>query len=161
MGFASHLGPWLLGTVKDTTGTTAGTVRNMGATVVTQNKTVNWNDAALSSASNAFVLPAGAQINNVLLYTSGGFTGTGTITITVKVGSTTIASATLTSATASAGALTLTAAAADTLANIGATDQFLTYTFAATTLTAGSGSLICAYTVRGSDGATAPTVFQN
>ena len=36
MGFATHLGPWLLGTVKDTTGTTAGTVRNTGATIVAQ-----------------------------------------------------------------------------------------------------------------------------
>ena len=30
MGFATHLGPWLLGTVKETTGTTPGTVRNTG-----------------------------------------------------------------------------------------------------------------------------------
>jgi hypothetical protein len=144
-----------LGTIKDTTGTTVGSVANTGATVVTQNKTVAFNDAALSSAANAFVVPAGSQINNVLLYT-GGFTGTGTITITVKLGSTTIATATLTSATASAGALTLTAAAFATLSNTGTTDQFLTYTFAATTLTAGTGSLICAYTVRNSDGAYRP-----
>ena len=34
MGFATHLGPWLLGTVKDTTGTTAGTIRNTGCTTV-------------------------------------------------------------------------------------------------------------------------------
>lgn len=159
MGLATHLGPWLLGTVKDTTGSTAGTVRNLGATVVTQSKAINYNDAALSSASNAFVIPAGSQINNILLYT-GGFTGTGTITITVNLGSTAIASATLTSATASAGTLTLTAAAFATLANTGTTDQYLTYTFAATTLTAGSGVLIAAYTVRNSDGTYIPTSQQ-
>jgi len=39
MGFATHLGPWLLGTVKNTTGTTAGTIRNMGATTVAQTYT--------------------------------------------------------------------------------------------------------------------------
>ena len=158
MGLASHLGPWLLGTVKDTTGTTAGTVRNMGSTVVKQSKTINYNDAALSSAANAFVIPAGSQINNVLLYT-GGFTGTGTITITIKLDSTTIASATLTSATASAGPLTLTAAAFATLSNTGTSDLYLTYTFTATTLTAGSGTLSSAYTLRNSDGTYAPTAF--
>ena len=36
MGFASHLGPWRLGTVKDTTGTTSGSISNMGCAVVTQ-----------------------------------------------------------------------------------------------------------------------------
>jgi hypothetical protein len=30
MGFASHLGPWLLGTVKYTTGTTVGTIAEHG-----------------------------------------------------------------------------------------------------------------------------------
>ena len=30
MGFATHLGPWLLGTVKNTTGTTVGTLQNTG-----------------------------------------------------------------------------------------------------------------------------------
>ena len=40
MGIATHLGPWLLGTVKDTSGTTAGTVRNIGATMVTQSVTL-------------------------------------------------------------------------------------------------------------------------
>jgi hypothetical protein len=63
MGFASHLGPWLLGTVKNTTGTTAGTIRNMGATTVTQTAAVTSADAA---ASQAFVLPAGAILLEVV-----------------------------------------------------------------------------------------------
>ena len=36
MAFATRLGPWLLGTVKNTTGTTAGTINNLGATIVAQ-----------------------------------------------------------------------------------------------------------------------------
>ena len=44
MGFATHLGPWLLGTVKNTTGTTAGTIRNTGATVVAQPITIGFAD---------------------------------------------------------------------------------------------------------------------
>ena len=38
MAVATHLGPWMLGTVKDTTGTTAGLIRNVGSTVSTQSK---------------------------------------------------------------------------------------------------------------------------
>ena len=44
MGFATHLGPWLLGTVKNTTGTTAGTVCNTGCTVVAQSGTTTVAD---------------------------------------------------------------------------------------------------------------------
>ena len=60
MGFATHLGPWLLGTVKNTTGTTAGNIRNMGATVVTQSKAILYTD--ITAATVAFTIPAGSQI---------------------------------------------------------------------------------------------------
>jgi len=46
MGFATHLGPWLLGTVKNTTGTTAGTIRNMGATTVNQTATMTVSECS-------------------------------------------------------------------------------------------------------------------
>jgi len=59
MALATHLGSWLLGTVKNTTGTTAGTIRNIGATIVTQSNTLAYTD---TSAKQLFVLPAGAQI---------------------------------------------------------------------------------------------------
>ena len=59
MGFATDLGPWLLGTVKNTTGTTAGTVRNTGCTVVAQSGATTVAD---TSANNLFMIPAGAQI---------------------------------------------------------------------------------------------------
>jgi hypothetical protein len=61
MGFASHLGPWLLGTNKYTTGTTAGTIQNMGATIVAQTDTVTFAD---TTAVTAAVLPAGACITS-------------------------------------------------------------------------------------------------
>jgi len=63
MGFATHLGPWLLGTVKNTTGTTAGTIRNMGATIVAQTYTAPTSVIlATPAAQQMFVLPAGAKI---------------------------------------------------------------------------------------------------
>ena len=63
MGFATHLGPWLLGTVKNTTGTTAGTIRNMGATIVAQTYTASASVILASpTAQQMFVIPAGAKI---------------------------------------------------------------------------------------------------
>ena len=98
MGLASHLGPWRLGTVLNTTGTTAGTIRNMGATIVAQTKAITFAD---STSTQAFVLPAGALITNmqvivsnvgstdaIVTYTVGGTsltTGTGVLVIAYMV----------------------------------------------------------------------------
>ncbi len=154
MGFASHLGPWLLGTVKNTTGTTAGTIRNMGATVVSQSADVVFG----TLTGTAFVLPAGAQVTSVTVVTSvvfsaattcklsiGGtdFTTNGTVT---NVGSVALAA----NATTPGGWL-----------NVGATDAIVTYTLAGAGLTTGAATIIISYVVRNSDGAANPTAFQN
>ena len=81
MGFATHLGPWLLGTVKNTTGTTAGTIRNMGATVVTQTGLTTVND---TTATTEFVLPAGAQILEFFVDITTAYAGTTGNTITIQ-----------------------------------------------------------------------------
>jgi hypothetical protein len=155
MAFASHLGPWLLGTVKNTTGTTAGLVRNMGATSVGQNATVTWSDAATSTA---FWVPAGSLITSVAFYSSTGFTvASGSSTLTVFANSTQIANVTVgTTGAAFAGAVTFTAAGAATLANVGSSDVAIKYTVAGTTLSAGSGTLVVEYLVRNSDGSANP-----
>jgi sporulation protein YlmC with PRC-barrel domain len=63
MGIATHLGPWLLGTVKDTTGTATGTVRNVGATTVSQSYTAPSTVILTSpTAQLMFALPAGSKI---------------------------------------------------------------------------------------------------
>jgi len=57
MGIATHLGPWLLGTVKDNAG------RNVGATTVSQSYTAPASVILTSpTAQQMFVLPAGAKI---------------------------------------------------------------------------------------------------
>ena len=69
MGIASHLGSWLLGTVKNTTGTTAGTVRNMGATIVAQ--TYNLTAAQVAGLTGSLgAIPAGSCITNVQFMTT-------------------------------------------------------------------------------------------
>ena len=153
MGFASHLGPWLLGTVKNTTGTTAGTIRNMGATIVAQQANVAYTDAA---ATQAFVLPAGASIATINLYQTTAFTSGGTGTITVYVNGSAITSA-ITISTGNTGQQTLTIGTSNPtlVTNVGSSDAIITYTFG--TVTAGAGMLQISYVVRDSSGAANPS----
>jgi len=153
MGFASHLGPWLLGTVKNTTGTTAGTIRNMGATSVGQVAAVTSADAA---ASQAFVLPAGAIITNIALYQTTTFTSGTSGTLTVYVNGTSVGSLAITTGTAGNLSISASSAAQSALwANVGSTDAIVTYTPA--TLNAGAGVLLVEYIVRNSDGTANPS----
>lgn len=139
MGFATHLGPWLLGTVKETTGTTAGTVRNTGATMVTQSV------ALVPSVAVTLMLPAGAMIHAVQSLMTTGAVGTPNVTVGgVIIG-------TLSTA-AGFNTLTVTAANVGTIANVGTTDALLSYTATA----ASAGTLSIAYTVRNADGSSVP-----
>jgi len=149
MGIASRLGPWLIGTVKDTTGTIAGTVRNMGATIAAQTKAVAFGDTA---ASQAFVIPAGSLITSVQLVQSGATFTSGTSgTFTILLNGTAIGALTITTGTAGTLAISPgTQAQAALFANVGLTDAVITYTGA--TLNAGSGVLVMAYMVRNPDG---------
>lgn len=140
MGFATHLGPWLLGTVKNTTGVTAGTVRNTGAAVVSQQV------AMVAGAAVTVMLPAGAIIHQVQAFMTTGAVGTPDVT----VGGTIIGTL---STAAGLNALSVTAANVGTMANVGATDAVLSYTATA----ASAGVLSVDYTVRGSDGVGYPT----
>ena len=159
MGFATHLGPWLLGTVKDTTGTTAGTVRNTGSTIVCQTKTIAFGD---STAATAFALPAGALITAIQLITTTAFSGGTSPTVACSIGATAITNG------VSLGAVGVTAAtlgavsatAAGLVANVGTTDVLVTYAVSGAP-TAGAGTLVIAYTVRGADGVGYPVGNQN
>ena len=144
MGFATHLGPWLLGTVKDTTGTTAGTVRNTGASVVTQQVTL------VAGSAVTLMIPAGSIISNVQAYMTTGAAGTPNVT----VGGTIIGTL---STAAGLNSLTVTAANVGTMANVGSTDAILSFTATA----ASAGVLSVTYTVRGSDGVGFPVGNQN
>ena len=153
MGFATHLGPWLLGTVKSTTGSTAGTIRNLGATVSAQQKSVAFNDTA---ASQAFVLPAGASITSANLFITTAFTsgGTGTITLYVN-GSAVTAAITVSGLGTGRVSLTLGTSNPTLITNVGTADAIVTYTFG--TCTAGAGMLQMDYIVRDPSGGMYPT----
>ena len=154
MGFATHLGPWLLGTNRYTSGTTATTTENMGCTVVSQSANVVFG----TLTGNLIAVPAGSQIVDVKVVTTtvfsaattcvldlGGtaFTTTGTIT---SVGSVALGA----NATTPGGWL-----------NVGSSDIFVSYTLAGTALSTGAATIIVTYAVRGSNGAQNPSGTQN
>ena len=160
MGFASHLGPWRLGTVKDTTGTTAGTISNMGCTTVAQSGTIT---KSTTSASNMAVLPAGSQILNIYVDVTEDFNAATGNTITVKAGATTIGTVGgATTTPVAAGRATVTTAAPATWVNVGTSDVIITAVFAGvgTAATTGAATITIEYVVRNSDGAQAPTAQQ-
>jgi len=162
MGFATHLGPWLLGTVKNTTGTTAGTIRNMGATTVAQSAATTVND---TTAVTLFVIPAGAQITNFFVDITTAYSGTTGNTITIKTdGGTTLATvggATTTPLAVGRATTTLSGTNMATLLNVGTTDMIVQVVYAcAGTASGGAATVTCQYIVKGSDGAANPTSTQ-
>ena len=181
MGLATHLGPWLLGTVKNTTNVFSGTLSNVGATIVAQSKLINYNDNS-NGFTKAFVLPAGALITSIQLIQTTTFTGsTGNLNISITPATyptpaatgTTIATNAITTGTA--GILTFTpgtATQASYFSNVSypniynpATnpptpptspplDAIIYYT--TNSLTAGVGTLVITYMVRSFDGTYLP-----
>ena len=154
MGFASHLGPWLLGTVKNTTGTTAGTIRNMGAAVVTQSGLTTVSD---TTATTLFVLPAGAQINNFLVDITTAYAGTTGNTITIQTsGGTalaTVGGATTTPLAIGRATVTLSGTNMATILNVGSTDLILQVVYTcAGTASGGAAQITVQYAVKDSSG---------
>jgi len=161
MAIATHLGPWLLGTVKNTTGTTAGTIRNTGATTVTQTGVTTVSN---TSATTLFVLPAGSQILDFTVDITTAYAGTtgNTITLATSTGTTlgTVGGATTTPLSVGRATFTITGASIGTYVNVGTTDVIIQATYAcAGTASGGAATVTCTYTVRNSDGTFQPTAF--
>jgi len=159
MGLASHLGPWLLGTVKNTTGSTAGTLRNMGATVVAQSFAVLYTD--ITAGTYAFTIPAGSQILTASFNTTVAYATT-TPTYALFVNGTAINTAANGSVFTNTGIVNLllgnnNAAGAVLCNNVGTGDALITFTQANVTATSGAGILTVTYVVKQSDGTYVPT----
>ena len=150
MGFATHLGPWGTGTVKDTTGTTAGTIRNVGLTVLSQATPL----AAGAAATTVAVLPAGAQILNIYVNTTTLFNAATTLTI----GDGTTANKYLTSTTITSAGLISTAGGNlvnTEIDNIGTSDVLVTATLGGSAVT-GNATITVVYVQKASNGAANP-----
>ena len=160
MGFATHLGPWLLGTVKNTSGTTAGTIRNLGCTDVSQSGVTTVAD---TTAATLFVVPAGSRIILITVDITTAYAGTTGNTITIKAGSTTLGTvggATTTPLSVGRATFTITDANIASYVNVGTTDVIITATYAcAGTASGGSATVGAVYAVRDTDGSQNPTAF--
>ena len=172
MGFATHLGPWLLGTVKNTTGTTAGTIQNTGATSVTQTKKIDYTGSTVASGTTTtlFTLPAGAQITSIHIDTLVAFTGSTAANVVIGTAATTNlfwASSDITTqgrlaTTNAASKLANWCGAATTAspngAGIGATDVIIQAVLSptASTVTAGTVQYTVVYSVAESNGTQSP-----
>ena len=158
MGIATHLGPWLLGTVKDTTGTTAGNIRNTGATVVSQSKAIVYTD--ITAGTVAFTIPAGSQILTASFNTTVAYATT-TPTYALLSNAVAINTAANGSVFTNTGIVNLllgnnNAAGAVLCNNVGTTDAIITFTQANVTATSGAGILTMTYVVKNSDGTQVP-----
>lgn len=151
MGLATHLGPWVLGTVKNTTGTTAGTIRNTGATVVTQT-------GAIGTAASTTIceLPAGSLILGIAIITTTGYSGGTSPTLTVSVGGTAYSTALTAPAAAGMTSFTVATTGAPIAANTGLLDTAVTVAIGGAP-TGGAGIIVVEYTVRQPDGTFVPT----
>ena len=175
MGFATHLGPWLLGTVKNTTGTTVGTIENLGATIVSQTFKKDYTGQAASATTDTVcVLPAGAQIVDILIDTTVAFTGSTAANVSIGDGTTAALYWAATDVT-SAGRAAISNAAAKLGAwcgaastaspngvGIGATDVTIVATMTPTVaaVTAGTVQYTIMYVVANSNGAQFPSATQ-
>ena len=151
MGFASHLGVWRTGTVKDTTGTTPGTVANMGLTVLSQATAI----PAAAGATVVAVLPAGSQIINIYVNTTTVFSAATTLTI----GDGTTANKYLTSTTITTAGLISTAGGNlvnTEINNIGTSDVLVTATTSGSAVT-GAATITVTYVQKNSDGTATPS----
>lgn len=175
MGFATHLGPWLLGTVKNTTGTALGTLKNTGATLVSQTFKKDYTGQAASATTDTIcVLPAGAQIVDIKIDTLVAFTGSTAANLQLGDG-TTANKFWATSDVTAQGRLGYTGAAT-TLVNwcgtattaapsgqgIGPTDVKVIATMTPTiaAVTAGTVQYTVMYAVANSDGSQTPSASQ-
>jgi hypothetical protein len=162
MGFATHLGPWLLGTVKNTTGTIAGTIQNTGTTTVTQTATMTVSD---TTAKQIAVLPAGAQITSIFVDITTAFAGTTGNTITIQTaGGTalaTVGSASTTPLAVGRATTTLSGTNIATILNVGAIDLILQVIYAcAGVASGGAAQVTIQYVVKDSSGNSSPPANQ-
>jgi hypothetical protein len=146
MGFATHLGPYRLGTIKE------GAARNCGVNVVSQSATVTFAD---TTAKNLFILPAGAQVLSIFVDVLTVFNSSGTEVL--DIGKTGTANFFVDDQTLTAlGHFNCTFVAANvaTIFNVGTTDIQVTATFVQSVAdaTTGSARVTFLYAVKDTDG---------
>lgn len=151
MGFATHLGPFRLGTVKE------GAAANCGVNVVSQSATITNADTAVK---NLFILPAGAQVISIYIDVITAFNSSGTDLLSVgKTGSNTFFVNGQDVSTTGHLVGTLVPGNLATIFNVGTVDVQVVgiYVQSVGDSTTGSARVTCVYAVKDANGNENPT----
>jgi hypothetical protein len=146
MGTTTFTGPIKAGDVLNTTGTTAGTVKNVGFVEMAQFATVTQSATA---AATTIVIPANSLITSIDLFVTAAWTSA-TTTYTISVGTSATATELVAATNANAiGKLELTpgtdATRTGVWLNTGTTDDIIYVLSGALSATAGTGTLVVRY----------------
>lgn len=153
MAFSTFEGPVRSGTTRYTTGVTADTIDNTGLMVLSQFATIDFGSTLFIAA----VLPAGSQILNIFVDTSTLFDAA----TSVEFGTSSNADEFATTTTiTTAGRHDVSANLTSSAINVGSSDIIIEGSLT-TTATDGAATVTVVYVQKASNGATAPTAFQN
>jgi hypothetical protein len=146
MGTTTFTGPIKAGDVLNTTGTTAGTVKNVGFVEMAQFATVTQSATA---AATTIVIPANSLITSIDLFVTAAWTSA-TTTYTISVGTSATATELVAATNANAiGKLSLSpgtdATRTGVWLNTGTTDDIIYVLSGALSATAGTGTLVIRY----------------
>jgi hypothetical protein len=146
MSVTTFTGPIKAGDVLNTTGTTAGTVKNVGFVEMVQFAAVTQSATA---AATTIVIPANSLITSIDLFVTAAWTSA-TTTYTISVGTSATATELVAATNANAiGLLSLTpgtdATRTGVWLNTGTTDDIIYVLSGALSATAGTGTLVVRY----------------
>ena len=146
MGVTTFTGPIKAGDVLDTTGTTVGSLKNVGFVALAQSAAVTQSATA---AGTSIVIPANSTITSIQLLVSVAWSSA-TTTYTINVGTSSTATELVANVAANAvGVLALTPgttkAKLDLWANTGTSDVQIYVKSGAPDTTPGSGTLVVTY----------------
>jgi len=146
MSTTTFTGPIKAGDVLNTTGTTAGTIKNVGFVEMAQFATVTQSATA---AATTIVIPANSLITSIDLFVTAAWTSA-TTTYTISVGTSATATELVAATNANAiGKLSLSpgtdATRTGVWLNTGTTDDIIYVLSGALSATAGTGTLVVRY----------------
>ena len=146
MSVTTFTGPIKAGDVLNTTGTTAGTIKNVGFVEMVQFAAVTQSATA---AATTIVIPANSLITSIDLFVTAAWTSA-TTTYTISVGTSATATELVAATNANAiGLLSLTpgtdATRTGVWLNTGTTDDIIYVLSGALSATAGTGTLVVRY----------------
>ena len=146
MSTTTFTGPIKAGDVLNTTGTTAGTIKNVGFVEMAQFAAVTQSATA---AATTIVIPANSLITSIDLFVTAAWTSA-TTTYTISVGTSATATELVAATSANAiGLLSLTpgtdATRTGVWLNTGTTDDIIYVLSGALSATAGTGTLVVRY----------------